>query len=66
MIKKKPTCIAVLINCEQTVPNSKATSTPGSNIIHESIEHLIIGDSPVQGMKENLFHKNTTTKVVQP
>ena len=34
-------------------------------IIHENIEHLIIGgDSLVQGIKENLFHKNATTKVV--
>ena len=42
----------------------KATSTPDDNIIHESVEHLIIGDSLVQGIKETLFHKNATTKVV--
>ena len=42
----------------------KATSTPDDNIIHESVEHLIIGDSLVQGIKENLFHKNAATKVV--
>ena len=42
----------------------KATSTPENKVIHETIEHLIIGDSLVQGIKENLFHKNTTTKVV--
>ena len=42
----------------------KATSTPENKIIHESIEHLIIGDPLVQGIKENLLHKNTTTKVV--
>ena len=42
----------------------KATSTPDDNIIHESIEHFITGDSLVQGIKENLFHKNATTKVV--
>ena len=29
-----------------------------------SVEHLIIGDSLVQGIKETLFHKNATTKVV--
>ena len=42
----------------------KVTSTPAINITHESIEHLIIGDSLVQGIKENLFHKNATTKVL--
>ena len=42
----------------------KAASTPDNNIIHESIEHLIIGDSLVRGIKENLFHKNATAKVV--
>ena len=42
----------------------KATSTPDNNITHESIEHLIIGDSLVKIIKENLFYKNATTKVV--
>ena len=42
----------------------KATSTPNDNIIYESVEHLIIGDSLVQRIKETLFHKNATTKVV--
>ena len=42
----------------------KAASTPDDNIIHESVQHLIIGDSLVQGIKENLFHKNAATKVV--
>ena len=42
----------------------KATSTPDDNTIHESVEHLIIDDSLIQGIKENLFHKNATTKVV--